>query len=190
MEHVEEAIQLGDDDAVALGVALGLNEPDAVGHLLGTREVLVRLLVFGADDVPAFRKFHCVGILGRDIHLGVGELCYAVRVVAVLVGDEDFCHLLRLVAQLGERCHIVVHFVTHEERCAQLLGRNRHAGLEACIDEDDAFVSLDEEVLERAAIDDLLVECFFTFLTAEGKRLVHKAVVIHAHGLDSFDFHK
>ena len=189
MEHVAESVVLQDDDAVTFGVALGLDEPKTGSHLLGTGEVLVGFLIFRTYDVTSLRKVHCVGILRRDIDLGVGKLCDAFGVIAMLVGNEDFGHLLRLVAQCSERRHIVVHLVAHVEWCAQLLGWGRHAGLEARVDEDDTFVGLDEEVLERAAIDDLLVEHVLTFLSAKGERLMHEAVVIHAHGLDSFDFH-
>ena len=189
VEHVVETIVLQDDNAVALGVTLCLDEVEAGGNFLAGREVLVAsVLIADANDIFAF-KLHSIGILRRDIHLGVGELGDAVGVVAVLVGDEDLRHLLRLVAQCSERCHIVIHLVAHVERCAQLLGRNRHSGLEACVDEDDAFVSLDEEVLQRTAIDDLLVEHVLAFLAAKGKRLVHEAMVKHAHGLNCFDSH-
>lgn len=34
MEHIIEIILLGDDDAIAFGMTLGLDEPDAFGHLL------------------------------------------------------------------------------------------------------------------------------------------------------------
>ena len=43
-----------------------------------------------------------------------------------------------------------------------------------------------EEVLQTAAINDLVVEGFPTLLAAKGERLVHEAAIKHA---DRFDFH-
>ena len=50
VEHIVQALVLGDDDAVAVGVALGLNKIDTVGNLLAGREVLVRAVLVGDTD--------------------------------------------------------------------------------------------------------------------------------------------
>jgi hypothetical protein len=41
VEHIEEALVFHDDDAVAPGMALGLDEPDAGDDLLALGEVVV-----------------------------------------------------------------------------------------------------------------------------------------------------
>jgi len=185
VEHIEEAVVLGNDDAVAFGVALSLDEPDAIGHLLGVGEVLVGLTVLSAHDVLAL-QLHGISIFGRDVNLGVREVADAIGVVGMLVSDENLRHLLGLVACLSEGFHVVGHLLAHIERCAELLGRDRELRLETCVDKDDLLSRVDEEVLQRVAIDDLFVKSIFTLLTAKGKGLSHKPAVEHT---DSFDYH-
>ena len=104
----------------------------------------------------------------------------------MLVGDENLGHLLGFIAESAQRRHIVCHQFAHIERSAQLLGRCIKVGLEAGVNQYHLVARVDEEVLQTAAIDDLVVEGFPTLLATEGERLVHEAAVKHA---DSFDFH-
>ena len=115
MEHVEQTVVLQNGDAVALGVALRLDEPQAVGNLHGVGEVVIGLAKLGADDVVSL-QFHRIGVLGSDINLGIGEFADAVAVVGVLVGDENLGHLLGFVARSGEGLHIVGNLLSHIER--------------------------------------------------------------------------
>ena len=97
VEHIEEPVVLGYDDAVSFSVTLGLDKPDAISYLLRIREVLERFAILGSDDVITL-QFHLVVILGRYIYLGIGKVFQCRSMVWVFVGDEDFCHLLWLVA--------------------------------------------------------------------------------------------
>ena len=63
MHHVVETLVLSDDDAVAIGVALGFDKPDAVGHLHRVGEVVVGLAILGAHHVGTI-EFQGIGILG------------------------------------------------------------------------------------------------------------------------------
>ena len=54
VEHVEQPFVLCNDDAVAIGVALGFDEPDAVSYLLRIGEVLIGRSILGTNDVSAF----------------------------------------------------------------------------------------------------------------------------------------
>ena len=147
MEHVEESVAFKDDDAVALGVSLGLDEPKTIDDLFGTWEVLERVVISSTNHIAAYWQFHCIGILGRNVDLGIREERDGIGVVGMLVGDEDAGHLFRLIAQSLEGCHKVGNGFAHIERSAQLLGWSGEAGLEACIDEYHFVTRVDEEVL-------------------------------------------
>ena len=106
VEHIVETVVFGNDDAVALGVALGLDKPNARSYLLGVGEVLIRLAILSAHNVVAF-QFHGVGILGCYIYFCIRKLLDAVAVVVVLVGQQNLRHLLGFVASGCEGFHVI-----------------------------------------------------------------------------------
>ncbi len=189
MEKIKEPVMLKDDNAVALGVPLRLDEEETVGNLLASGEILVgAVLVRNTDDVVAL-EFESVSILRRDIDLSVRERSDGSGMVRMLVGDENLGHLLSLVAQSRERLDIVVQLLAHVERRAQLLGRSGSARLEPRVNEDDTLIRVKQEILQAATIDDLLVKAVLALLTTESERLVHETAVEHTDSMNSIDFH-
>lgn len=189
MEKIKEPVMLKDDNAVALGVPLRLDEEETVGNLLASGEILVgAILVRDTDDVVSL-KLESVSILRRDIDLSVRERSDGSGMVRMLVGDENLGHLLSLVAQSRERLDIVVQLLAHVERRAQLLGRSGSARLETRVNEDDTLIRVKQEILQAATIDDLLVKAVLALLTTESERLIHETAVEHTDGMNSIDFH-
>ena len=187
VKHVVEAVVLQNDDAVTVGVVLGLNEPDTISHFRCLEKVVIgSILIVSADDAVVLWKFQCIGILGRNINLCIWEVLQCARVVGVLVGNEYLRHLFRLVAEGGEGVHIVGYLFAHIERCTEFLGRSGHASLEAGINEYHLLACINKKVLQRAAVDDLFVKILLAFLTAKGKLLGHKPTVVHS---NCFNFH-
>ena len=107
MDHVEKALVLHDDDAVAIGVAFGLDEVYAIGNLLAFREVVVRS-VGEADghEVPKSLEFGGLHLVGINIDLCVGERTQLAAVVGVLVREQDLGDLFGLVAEGGKSLHV------------------------------------------------------------------------------------
>ena len=97
----------------------------------------------------------------------------------MLVRDKNLGYLLRLVAQLGKGLHIILHFLAHIEWRAQFLLRCLKVVLESSVDQNHLVASVNQKVLQTAAVDNLLVGTFLTF-TAKGKLLVHKTAIEHA----------
>ena len=95
VEHVVQASVFGNDDAVAVGMAFGFNEIDAIGNLLAGREVLVRAVLVGDAHNVLTREFQRIGILRGHIDLGMGEVFQSRAVVGMLVGKENLRNLLR-----------------------------------------------------------------------------------------------
>lgn len=189
MEKIKEPVMLKDDNAVALGVPLRLDEEETVGNLLASGEILVgAILVRDTDDVVTL-KLESVSILRRDIDLSVRERSDGSGMVRMLMGDENLGHLLSLVAQSRERLDIVVQLLAHVERRTQLLGRSGSARLEPRVNEDDTLIRVKQEILQAATIDDLLVKAVLALLTTESERLVHETAIEHTDGMNSIDFH-
>ncbi len=138
-----------------------------------------------AHDIFA-RKFHRISLDSRHVDYRVVEILESSRVVGVFVGDEYFSHLFRAITEGSQGLHIVAEFFAHIEWRTEFFRRSRHAVLEARIHENHFIAHVDEKVLKTAAVDDLFVEIFLAFLTAESKWLVHKTAVEHA---NRFNFH-
>ena len=104
----------------------------------------------------------------------------------MLVGQQDLGHLLGTVAHLLEGGREVVVLLAHVEGSAQLLGRLLVVVLEASVHQNHLVAHVDEEALQAATVDDLLIKLVFPFFSAEGERLVHKSAINH---FNSFNFH-
>ena len=115
VKHVEQAVVLHHDDAVALGVPFGLDEVDAVVDFLTVREVVIRAVgEADGDEIPKPLELGSVHLVGIDIDLGVGETFQLAAVVGVFVGEQDLGHLLGLVAEGREGLHIAADVLAGE----------------------------------------------------------------------------
>ena len=115
MKHVKQSVVFHHDDAVALGVALGLDEVDAVVDFLTVGEVVIRAVGEGdGDEIPKPLELGSVQLVGIDIDLGVGEAFQLAAVVGVFVGEQDLGHLLGLVADGREGLHVAADVLAGE----------------------------------------------------------------------------
>ena len=187
MKHIEQAVVLHHDDAVALGMPLGLDEVDAVVDFLTVREVIIGAVgEADGDEIPKPLELSSVYLVGIDIDLGVGEAFQLAAVVGVFVGEQDLGHPLGLVAEGRERLHIAADVLAGEGQrifIGCLLGR---AGGETGIDENHLAAGVDEVVLQAAAIADVAVELVGAFFTAHNKRLGVETLFSEFY---CFDFH-
>ena len=115
MNHVEQTVHLDNDDAVALGVTLGLDVVDAVGYLLAFGEVVVGTIGIGdRHEIRESLKLRSVHLLFVYVDLCIGETLQFASVVSMLVGNQNLCHLLRLVAEVLQGIHIATDVLAGE----------------------------------------------------------------------------
>ena len=116
MNHIEQTVHLHHNDAVTLGVAFGLDVVDAVGYLLAFGEVVVGTIgIADGNKVRESLQFGGIHLFLVHIDLRIGETFQFAGVVSMLVCNQYFRHLLRLVAKGLEGIHIAADVLAGED---------------------------------------------------------------------------
>ena len=185
MEHEEQIPVLGDDDAVPLGVPLGLYYPYPIGHLLCSGETMIRAVAVGeADDVVPI-QVQRVGILRGYVDLGVREGRYHAGMVVVLVCDQYLGYAVGGVASRPKGIEVVLYPCPHVYGRPIIGYRIGNAVGHSGIHQDDLLIRLDDEILETGTVSDGGIESCL-ILSSESERLGHESVLVQLH---SFDYH-
>ena len=172
VEHEEQSVALHDDDAVAVGVALGLDEIDAFQDLLALREVIIGAIgERHRDNILNALQLGGGQLIGIDVDLRMGEGAQLAGVVAVPVSQQDLRHLLRLVAQSGKCLHVAADVPAGEAKAGFVRLFLRCTGGQAGVHQNHLVAGVDEIVLQAAAIADIVVEFLLSFFPSEGKGL-------------------
>ena len=108
--------------------------------------------------------------------------------VVVLVGEQNFCDLLRLVAQRRKSLHIAANILSGVEDAVLV----RHLLGSTCgqtrINKNDLVAGVNQIVLQTAAVANALVEFLCTFLAAENKGLRIESVFSEFYCFDLHNF--
>ena len=178
MEHVEQALFLHDHDAVSIGVAFRLDQGHTGNDFLALGEIEVRAVSEGhRDNVRKPLQFSGRYLVGVDVNFCIGEGSQFTGMIAVLVRQQDLCHLLRPVTQSGEGFHIAADVLAGIEQTVIVRHLFRSTG-------NNLVTGINEIVLQAAPIADAGVELFHALFSAESERLRIKTVFSEFNCLD------
>ncbi len=107
MNHVEETVEFYDDDAVSVRMTFCLDKIDSIPDLLARREVVVRAVrKFHGNEIRDALKLVSCYLVFVHIDFCVREGAQLSGMIGVFMCKEDFCDLLRFVAQSFKSFHI------------------------------------------------------------------------------------